>query len=221
MRSRVPRLPWKHSRQLLTAEQSSPRPARRWRRPRPVHPVRPVDGRRGPTASPLAPAATVDRVKQAESEFAAAQEAVTDETPLMDASEQFNSAAVALELAWLRLFVDAGCLPDEQKQQAEAAVSAYTTALQQDLADAGLLRRRDRRRVRAETVTRSKTCRRRTVCPRRARSTRRRPKRCRPNCGARRGRRHRNPSRRPPRSSRPSSSSDSGTDRWTACGRRP
>ena len=62
---------------------------------------------------------------------------MTDETPLTDASEQFNSAAVALELAWLRLFVDAGCLPDEQKQQAEAAVSAYTTALQQDLADAG------------------------------------------------------------------------------------
>ena len=52
-------------------------------------------------------------------------------------SEQFNSAAVALELAWLRLFVDAGCVADEQKLQAEAAVSAYTTALQQDLAAAG------------------------------------------------------------------------------------
>jgi peptidoglycan hydrolase-like protein with peptidoglycan-binding domain len=88
-------------------------------------------------ATPLAPAATVERVEQAEEEFAAAQGSVTDETPLTDASEQFNSAAVALELAWLRLFVDAGCYPDEQKQQAEAAVSAYTTALQQDLADAG------------------------------------------------------------------------------------
>ena len=40
-------------------------------------------------------------------------------------------------MAWLRLFVDAGCLPDEHKQQAAAAVSAYTTALQQDLAEAG------------------------------------------------------------------------------------
>ncbi len=88
-------------------------------------------------AAPLAPAASVDRVMQAESEFADAQSAITDETPLADASEQFNSAAVALEMAWLRLFVDAGCLPDDQKQQAQAAVAAYTTALQQDLATAG------------------------------------------------------------------------------------
>ena len=62
----------------------------------------PVDsGTPQPTATPLASTAAVDRVKQAESEFAAAQEAVTDQTPLADASEQFNSAAVALEMAWL------------------------------------------------------------------------------------------------------------------------
>jgi murein L,D-transpeptidase YcbB/YkuD len=96
-----------------------------------------ASGAEQPTTTPLAPTATVERVEQAESEFAAAQESVTDETPLTDASEQFNSAAVALELAWLRLFVDAGCVADEQQQQAEAAVSAYTTALQQNLADAG------------------------------------------------------------------------------------
>jgi murein L,D-transpeptidase YcbB/YkuD len=90
-----------------------------------------------PSASPLAPAATVDRVDQAESEFDAALSAVTDDTPLSDASELFNSAAVALEMAWLRLFADAGCLADEQQQQAEAAVRAYTTALQQELTTAG------------------------------------------------------------------------------------
>lgn len=90
-----------------------------------------------PTATPLAPAATVDRVNQAESEFAAAQGSITDQTALTDASEQFNAAAVALELAWLRLVVDAGCVTDEQKLQAEEAVSSYTAALQQDLADAG------------------------------------------------------------------------------------
>ena len=90
-----------------------------------------------PSATPLAPAATVDRVEQAEADFDAAQGAITDETPLAEASEQFNSAAVALEMAWLRLFVDAGCVPDEQKQAAEAAVRAYTTALQTDLAAAG------------------------------------------------------------------------------------
>ncbi|BDV31902.1 peptidoglycan-binding domain-containing protein [Microbacterium terricola] len=91
----------------------------------------------GPTATPLAPAATVERVEQAEADFASAQEAITDQTPLADASELFNSAAVALELSWLRLLLDAGCVTDEQEQQAEAAVSAYTSALQQDLADTG------------------------------------------------------------------------------------
>ncbi len=90
-----------------------------------------------PTSTPLAPTASVDRVEQAEAEFATAQGAITDQTPLADASEQFNAAAVALEIAWLRLFVDAGCVSDEQEQQAAAAVAAYTTALQQDLADAG------------------------------------------------------------------------------------
>ncbi|WP_394554148.1 peptidoglycan-binding protein [Agromyces sp. MMS24-JH15] len=90
-----------------------------------------------PTAAPLAPAATVDRVKQADAEFEAAQAGITDQTPLADATEQFTSAVVALEFAWLRLYADAGCLTDEQRVQAEAAVSAYTFALQQDLATAG------------------------------------------------------------------------------------
>ena len=40
-------------------------------------------------------------------------------------------------MAWLRLFADAGCLSDEQALQAQAAVSAYTAALQQDLTAAG------------------------------------------------------------------------------------
>lgn len=98
----------------------------------------PVDPGAAPTSpAPLAPAASVDRVRQAEAEFAGAQEAVTDSTPLADASQIFNSAAVALEMAWLRLFADAGCLTDEQAQQAAAAASAYTMALQQDLTDAG------------------------------------------------------------------------------------
>lgn len=87
------------------------------------------------TPSPLPPAATVDRVTQAESEFDAAQGSITDATTLADASEQFNAAAVALELAWLRLMVDAGCVTDEQTVQAEAAASSYTAALQQNLAD--------------------------------------------------------------------------------------
>ena len=86
---------------------------------------------------PLAPAATVNRVKLAESEFDTVQQGITDETPLLQASQQFNAAAVALEMSWLRLFADAGCLTDEQQVQAEAAVRDYTTTLQQALRDAG------------------------------------------------------------------------------------
>ncbi|MDY0910147.1 peptidoglycan-binding domain-containing protein [Microbacterium sp. CFBP9034] len=94
-------------------------------------------GSEQPQPTPLAPTASVERVKQADEEFSAAQDATTDETTLADASEQFNSAAVALEMAWLRLFADAGCIPDEQQQAALAAVSGYTASLQQSLADAG------------------------------------------------------------------------------------
>jgi len=86
---------------------------------------------------PLAPAATVNRVKLAESEFDTVQQGITDETPLQQSSQQFNAAAVALEMSWLRLFADAGCLTDEQQVQAEAAVRDYTTTLQQALRDAG------------------------------------------------------------------------------------
>ncbi|MET4156924.1 peptidoglycan-binding protein [Agromyces sp. PvR057] len=90
-----------------------------------------------PTATPLASATTVERVKQADAEFDDAQAAVTEQTPLAEASEQFNSAVVALEMAWLRLFAEAGCLTDDQQVEAVAAVGAYTYALQQDLATAG------------------------------------------------------------------------------------
>ena len=86
---------------------------------------------------PLAPAVTVNRVKQAESEFSTVQQGISDETPLAQASQQFNAAAVALELSWLRLVADAGCLTDEQEVSAEAAVRDYTTALQQSLRDTG------------------------------------------------------------------------------------
>jgi murein L,D-transpeptidase YcbB/YkuD len=92
-----------------------------------------------PTTSvaPLVPTATVNRVKQADADFTAAQQGITDQTPLAQASQQFNAAAVALEMSWLRLFADAGCLTDDQRKQAEAAVHNYTSALQKSLADAG------------------------------------------------------------------------------------
>ena len=89
------------------------------------------------SATPLAPAATVDRVKAADADFTTAQKGITDKTPLAQASQEFNAAAVSLELAWLRLLADAGCLTDAQQQQAETAVREYTTALQKSLAEAG------------------------------------------------------------------------------------
>lgn len=87
--------------------------------------------------APLAPADAVARVQQAEEDYAAAQGSITDDTPLAAASEQFNSAVVALETAWLQLFLGTGCVTDDQAQQAAAAVGAYTAALQQELTTAG------------------------------------------------------------------------------------
>lgn len=98
----------------------------------------------GPSATAMAgspeqlvPAATLSRVTQAESEFESAAAGLTDETPLAQASEDFNAAAVALELSWLRLFADAGCLTDDQAVQAQATVAEYTATLQEALAETG------------------------------------------------------------------------------------
>lgn len=92
-----------------------------------------------PTTSAAAspPPASVSRVQQAEKDFAAASAGITDQTPLDQAAEQFNSAAVALEMAWLQLFSDAACLDEAQQEQAADQVAAYTSALQQQLTDAG------------------------------------------------------------------------------------
>jgi peptidoglycan hydrolase-like protein with peptidoglycan-binding domain len=90
-----------------------------------------------PSPAALVPTKTVNRVKQADADFTAVQEGIGPETPIAQASQQFNAAAVALEMSWLRLLADAGCLTDEQQKQAEAAVRDYTVALQKSLADAG------------------------------------------------------------------------------------
>src|SRR5262249_43255993 len=52
---------------------------------------------------PEPPKASVQRVQQAASELDAAVSGISDQTPLIQASQQLNSAAVALELSWLRL----------------------------------------------------------------------------------------------------------------------
>jgi peptidoglycan hydrolase-like protein with peptidoglycan-binding domain len=83
------------------------------------------------------PPPTVDRVQQAEEDLASVSEGITDETLLAEATEQFNSAAFAVEVSWLRLYADAGCLTDEQQAQALTAVTEYTVALQTSLQIAG------------------------------------------------------------------------------------
>lgn len=88
-----------------------------------------------PSASPTP--LSVTAVQTAEGEFAAAQAGISDNTPLALAAEQFNAAAVALEMAWLQLLGDSGCLTDAQQAEAAAAVESYTSALQQALADVG------------------------------------------------------------------------------------
>ena len=89
------------------------------------------------TTAPLVPPATVERVKKAEADFTAATKDVTDQTPLTQATVQVNSAALALQVAWLQLFNQAGCFSDEQQQKAATALQDYTAALQTALQTTG------------------------------------------------------------------------------------
>lgn len=89
------------------------------------------------TTTTALPPPTVDRVKQAESDFQKATAGVTDTTPLTQASVTLNSAAFALQVSWLRLFADAGCLTDDQQAQAATQVTQYSAALQSQLQAAG------------------------------------------------------------------------------------
>ena len=86
---------------------------------------------------PSPPPASMNRVTKAKTELDSAVEGIADETPLTQASQQLNAAAVALEMSWLRLLSDVGCLTDEQQATGAEAVSAYTMTLQQSLSLAG------------------------------------------------------------------------------------
>lgn len=81
---------------------------------------------------------SIETVEQAEAAFAAASD-IEDRTPVVEAGVQFTSAAYALEVAWVRLFADAGCLEGDEEAQAEAQrwVADYVSALQTDLRTLG------------------------------------------------------------------------------------
>jgi peptidoglycan hydrolase-like protein with peptidoglycan-binding domain len=89
------------------------------------------------TTTTLVPPATLERVEQAEKDLASAGQGITDATPLNEAAAEYNSAAFALEVSWLKLMSDAGCLSNEQQEQAVELVTGYTTALQTELVAAG------------------------------------------------------------------------------------
>jgi peptidoglycan hydrolase-like protein with peptidoglycan-binding domain len=89
------------------------------------------------TTTTLVPAATIERVQQAENDLARVSEGINEDTPLVEAAADYNSAALALEIAWLRLLDDAQCLTDQQQADAAEQIIAYTTALQTDLLAAG------------------------------------------------------------------------------------
>ena len=89
------------------------------------------------TTTTLVAPATIERVQQAEDDLAKTGEGITAVTPLAEATAEYNSAAFALQIAWLRLFADAGCLTDEQQAEAVEQVAAYTTTLQTELQQVG------------------------------------------------------------------------------------
>ena len=89
------------------------------------------------TTTTLVPPATIERVQQAEDDLAQTGEGITAATPLAEATAEYNSAAFALQIAWLRLLYDAGCLTDEQQAEAVEQVTAYTTTLQTELQQVG------------------------------------------------------------------------------------
>jgi len=85
----------------------------------------------------LVPAATIERVQLAEDDLARTAKGINADTPLIEAGAAYNSAALALEIAWLHLLVEADCVSDQRLADAVAQLTAYTTALQTDLTRAG------------------------------------------------------------------------------------
>lgn len=81
---------------------------------------------------------SIQAVQEAEEAFAAASD-IEDRTPLVDAGVEFSSAAYQLEVAWVRLFADAGCLDEDMQARADAQqfVSEYVSGIQSDLATLG------------------------------------------------------------------------------------
>jgi uncharacterized surface protein with fasciclin (FAS1) repeats len=89
-----------------------------------------------PVSIDLLEADSITGVQEAEENFDAAVGGVNDRTTVVDAGVQVSTAAYGLQVAWVRLFADAGCIEDEG--EATEWVSDYVSALQTDLTTVGL-----------------------------------------------------------------------------------
>ncbi|HOZ59475.1 MAG TPA: peptidoglycan-binding domain-containing protein, partial [Nakamurella multipartita] len=89
------------------------------------------------TTTQIVPEATIERVQLAEQDLARTAAGITTDTPLVQAGAAYNSAALALQIAWLNLLAEADCLSDERQAHAAVQLAAYTAALQTDLQRAG------------------------------------------------------------------------------------
>lgn len=81
---------------------------------------------------------SIEAVEDAEAAFERASD-INDRTVVIEAGVGFVSAAYQLEVAWVRLFADAGCLEGDAEAQAEAQqwVSDYVSAIQTDFRTIG------------------------------------------------------------------------------------
>jgi peptidoglycan hydrolase-like protein with peptidoglycan-binding domain len=77
----------------------------------------------------------IDAITTAEKNLQDASQGIDPSTPLRTAAVELQAAAVGVEQAYVSLFLDAGCLP--QDAAAARAAAAYVKALQQDLTTAG------------------------------------------------------------------------------------
>jgi peptidoglycan hydrolase-like protein with peptidoglycan-binding domain len=89
------------------------------------------------TTEPLVPSEVLERVEQAEADLQSAAEAIDESTPVVEAAESFNAAALALQVASLQLLDAAGCIEDDERSHALGLLQDYTIALQTSLRDAG------------------------------------------------------------------------------------
>ena len=81
---------------------------------------------------------SIEAVEEAEQAFDDAVAGIDERTPVTEAGVSFTSAAFQLQVAWTRLFIDAGCLDDEGQVAASEWVSEFVTGLQTDLTTIGL-----------------------------------------------------------------------------------